>query len=155
MFGIIKVKFFIYFTYERNSSLDEKVKCENNYIFFLVTGLVKLTKNNKKFTIMSDCESVHVSSMKLLKKKDDVTIEDIRYIGSNSEINQVVPTNFTISMESDSSISLEFNCTQWGEWKAFDDDGTCRTAVMKPLYNSKNVKGLLKYKRNETCSKFL
>ena len=104
---------------------------------------------------MSDCEFVHVLSTKSLKKKDHVIVEGIQYNGKNIEINQVVLTNFTISMKSQSEISLNFKCTEWGEWQAFDDDGTCRTHEMRPAYKWKTTKGHLKYKRNETCRKFV
>ena len=124
------------------------------FIVFLVAGVVKLTKNNKYFTIMSNCKFVHIVSKNALKKTDHINIENIHYKGGNDHINQVVSTNFTVSMESDSATSLHFNCTQWGEWEAFDNDGTCRTFVMKPLHNGQNTKGVLKYKHNKTCSKF-
>ena len=121
---------------------------------YSVTGQINLTKDNKHFKIMSDCESVHVLSAQTLKKNDEVTIEKIKYIGRKKHVNQVVSTNFTVSMKSSASITLNFNCTQWGEWEAFDNDGTCRTFVMKPLHNGQNTQGVLKYKHNKTCSKF-
>ena len=101
---------------------------------------------------MSDCESVHVLSAQTLKKNDEVTIEKIKYIGRKKHVNQVVSTNFTVSMKSSASITLNFNCTQWGEWKPFPDDGTCRTAELKPSQNWENTGGVLKYKRDEICS---
>lgn len=114
---------------------------------------MELTKDNKAATIMSDCDSVHVLSTRSLMKSDHVIVGDIVYKEEKSQINQVVLTNFTISMESDSSIALSFNCTEWGAWKAFDNDGNCRTAKLRPLHNWKKTKGNLKYKFNETCSK--
>ena len=133
--------------------LIEILKLINKFIF-LATGMINLTKNNNYFKIMSDCESVHVLSTKSLTKKDHVIVEGIQYHGQY-EINQVVSTNFTISMKSQSDISLNFKCTEWGEWQAFDDDGTCRTHEMGPSQNWKTTKGHLRYKRNETCRKFL
>ena len=120
----------------------------------LVTGVVKLSKEDKQSTIMSDCKSVHILSTRPLKKKENVFVGDIKYERETSLINQVVSTNFTISMESDDSISFHFNCTQWGEWHNFQDDGTCRTSVMRPLQNGKKSEGFIKYKFNETCRKF-
>ena len=103
---------------------------------------------------MTDCETVHVLSTQWLKKTDHVIVESLQYKGRKVKINQVVSANFTISIESLSSTSLSFSCTQWGEWRKFDDDGTCRTFQMRPLYNWQNTKGLLKYKHNTTCCKF-
>ena len=102
---------------------------------------------------MSDCDSVHVLSTKALKKTDNIIVGNRNYRGGNTQINQVVSTNFTISMESQSPTSLRFSCTKWGDWKAFGDDGTCRAFEMRPLQNWKNIEGLLKYKLNETCGK--
>ena len=113
-----------------------------------------MTENHNDHTIMTDCETVHVLSTKWLKKTDHVIVENIQYQGRKMKIDQVVSTNFTISMETPSSTSLNFSCTQWGEWETFDDDGTCRTFVMKPLHNWQNTKGVLEYKRNTTCCKF-
>ena len=116
--------------------------------------MVSLTNDTTKFTIMSDCNSVHVLSTKALKKTDIIIVGNRTYKGGNTQINQVVATNFTISMESHSPTSVRFSCTQWGAWEAFGDDGTCRSFQMRPLLNWKNTKGLLRYKLNETCGKF-
>ena len=117
--------------------------------------MIKPTKDNRDFTIMSDCESVHVLSTTTLTKSDHIIVQDIQYKDENRPVNQVVSPNFTISMKSNSSISIRFNCTQWGEWKTHKNDGTCRILEMRPSHNSKNTTGLLKYKHNKTCSKFL
>jgi len=116
--------------------------------------VIKLTEDQRDHTIMTDCETVHVSSTKRLEKTDHVIVENVQYQETKIKVNQVVATNFTISMESSSSTTLSFGCTQWGEWKTFDNDGTCRTFVMEPLHHWQNTKGVLKYKRNTTCCKF-
>ena len=103
---------------------------------------------------MSDCESVHVLSSSTLTANDDVMINDMHY-QSGSRINLIVPTNFTISMTSvalSSNTSLHWNCAQWGEWSS-ETDGTCRY-VKRPIHNGTMTRNLVKYKLNDTCSKF-
>ena len=81
-------------------------------------------------------------------------VEDIRY-RSEYKINQVVRTNFTISIKSSdylSNTTLHWSCTQWGEWTS-RRDGTCGY-VIRPLHDGEMARGQLQYKFNQTCSKF-
>ena len=130
-----------------------------SFIFFfkfcLVSGVIKLKNKKKQFQILSDCNSVHVKSLSTLTKHEHVMVDDIRYQGG-SQINQIVPTNVTVSITSGEywpTTSLHWNCTQWGEWTP-SRDGTCRY-VIRPLYDEAMTRGKFQYKLNQTCSKFL
>ena len=117
--------------------------------------LVKLMDYGNNVSILSDCHSVHIISSSTLTTNEDIIVDDIRY-RSESQINQIVPTNFTISINSNdysSNTTLHWSCTQWGEWTSLRD-GSCR-CVIRPVHNGTMTRGLLKYKLNENCSKFL
>ena len=84
-----------------------------------------------------------------------MTVDELRYINER-QINQIVPANFTISLKLGDytpTTSLQWSCTQWGEWTP-SNDGTCRY-VKRPLYNGTMTRGQLQYKLNQTCSKYL
>ena len=86
---------------------------------------------------------------------------DFAIIGENmysgtTQIDTILPTNFTVTFHSDDRVTdegfmLYWSCTQWGEWERFDN-GNCGY-VIRPLHNGTMSSGLLKYKYNETCSK--
>ena len=87
---------------------------------------------------------------------DNVTIDGKEYSGE-TEINQIVPTNFTVYFNSDFSEThdgfiLNWNCTNWGEWSQAKD-GTCNQE-RRPIRNGEKTNGHLKYrKNNSTCRK--
>ena len=112
---------------------------------------------NIEWPVNSDCESVHIlSTMFATVGYDKVTIDGKEYSGK-TEINQIVPTNFTVYFNSDYSETddgfiLNWNCTNWGEWSQAKD-GTCNQE-RRPIRNGEKTKGHLKYRNNNsTCRK--
>ena len=86
---------------------------------------------------------------------DFVKIGETKYTGT-LQMDTILSTNFTVDFESDwmntyKGFSLYWSCTEWGEWERLYN-GNC-DYVMRPLHNGTMTNGLLKYKRNETCSK--
>ena len=86
---------------------------------------------------------------------DFVTIGETKYTGT-LQMDTILSTNFTVDFESDGmntykGFSLYWSCTEWGEWERFYN-GNCGY-VRRPLHNGTMTTGVLKYKRNETCSK--
>ena len=109
--------------------------------------------------INSNCETVHILST-LFKTEtywDKAIIDRIQYSG-NTNINQIVSTNFTVGFLSDGSITdegfiLNWSCTQWGEWTQ-SEAGIC-FQEKRPIINGRNTTGILKYNyKNSTCGKF-
>ena len=108
--------------------------------------------------VNSDCETVHILStlFKTERNDDEVTIDEIEYSGEIN-VNQIVPSNFTVYFESDNyrtynGFILNWSCTQWGEWTQMDSDGTCNQE-MRPIQNGTDAIGHLKFRKNSTCGK--
>ena len=126
----------------------------------LATGQIRyqdyVGPENIEWPISSNCESVHIIStlFKTTWISDRVIIDGMQYTGE-TQINQIVPTNFTVYFVSDdyhtaAGFVLNWTCTEWGEWTNLND-GTC-TMVKRPLYNGTTTTGHLKY-RQTYCSK--
>ena len=90
-----------------------------------------------------------------------MVIDGITYSGE-TQINQIVPNNFTVYFSSNNytpkdfineGFILNWNCSQWGEWaqEYVYSEGTCKD-VRRPIENGINIVGRLKYRKaNSTC----
>ena len=90
-------------------------------IFYLESGQIRHENYDNyedlNWSINSDCEKVRIKSVKFKTQKmyDIITIDDKIYSG-NAIIDQVAPSNFTISFKSskfntDTGFVIHWNCT--------------------------------------------
>ena len=70
--------------------------------FGIIKKNVSISNENQFWPVSSNCESVHITSkhFKTRLNVDVLIIDGIEYSGENTTINQIVPSNFTISYQS-------------------------------------------------------